>query len=316
MIVATSCVQNEYDIFEAWARHTLQHVDRLVVMTNDPKDPTLPLIRSLIEEGAPIEHVVKQPTTCFDDGLERTKLMKEHAVAKWHADWILPLDADEFIQGDLTPIVQEKGLLDYFWITYTPQSTDDLKILNPVERIRHRQKSYGPWIKVIVPKDLALNENSSIDPGGHGIKFDKHIHKAKRIVPEQVHLAHFPMRSAAQYATKVTSCALKLMTLKENPSWYCWHSKRDYNLLKTDPDKFQKEWSARAMENYTSVTAAGAPDRPRDVVKEVETIDKPIKYQGSELKYTSSRKIQNFWQASFQAAIDKAEQFAKELSKK
>ena len=93
--VAITCIKNEIDIVEAFTRHTLALVDQLVVLDNGSQDGTVDVLQALVKEGLPLEIV--------EDGLpgqyqpqRMTRLMHEHAVARYDADWVFPLDGDEF----------------------------------------------------------------------------------------------------------------------------------------------------------------------------------------------------------------------------
>src|SRR5207248_1347715 len=87
---------NEIDIIEAFVRHTLALVDRLVVLDNGSSDGTLAVLRALQAEGLPLD-LVEDPTPGMYQAQRMTRLLREWAVGRHGADWVLPLDADEFL---------------------------------------------------------------------------------------------------------------------------------------------------------------------------------------------------------------------------
>ncbi len=94
--VAITCVKNEIDIIEAFVRHTLALADRLVVLENGSRDGTCDVLRALEKEGLPLE-IVEDPSPGKYQSQRMTRLMRDWAVGRHQADWVLPLDADEFL---------------------------------------------------------------------------------------------------------------------------------------------------------------------------------------------------------------------------
>src|SRR5262249_25036579 len=94
-LVAISTVKNEIDIVEAFVRHTMNFVDHLVVADNGSTDGTLEILRGLEAEGLPLT-VSVDPSAGKYLSQRMTRLMRE-AVQRHAADWVVPLDADEFL---------------------------------------------------------------------------------------------------------------------------------------------------------------------------------------------------------------------------
>src|SRR5205814_5178182 len=97
-----------------------------------------------------------------------TRLMHEIAIGKYRADWVLPLDADEFViapQGEslIATDACEDAPIALPWRSYVPCDVDDAGQPNPVLRIRHRlRRENWHWIKVAIPAKLVAGTDALI----------------------------------------------------------------------------------------------------------------------------------------------------------
>ncbi len=126
-------------------------------------------------------------------------------------DWILPLDADEFLR----PADARDGLRILLsqlptnavtllpWATYVPLPEDDPREERVLRRIRHRKETEEPqFYKILLPS--AFHGDRYIIPlGSHGLA-DLRAEPCPHVKCPALRLAHFPVRSAAQIRTKVT----------------------------------------------------------------------------------------------------------------
>ena len=94
-VTAISMVRNEADVIEAFVRHHAEIVDELVVVDHRSVDGTDEMLRALAEEGLPLR-VRSEDSPVQRQNVVMTGLMRE-AAADGGADWVLPLDADEFL---------------------------------------------------------------------------------------------------------------------------------------------------------------------------------------------------------------------------
>ena len=212
-IVAICCVKNECDIIEAFVRHTLAFVDRLVVLDNGSSDGTLVILKALERDHELPIDVVEDASPGFWQWKRMTRLMKEFAVEKYRADWILALDVDEFIDmkrpkdfgGALSSM---SGLVSIGWRTYVPHFEDNEGELNPVVRIGHRLEGEpSVWSKVIVPRSIAEQKGIQYGQGSHTVTV-----KGRVLAGTPIHgarLAHFPIRDPQQWASKIAMRALQ-----------------------------------------------------------------------------------------------------------
>ena len=128
-VIAVACVRDESDIIEAFVRHNLAHVTRLIVLDNGSGDGTLEILNSLKEEGLHLD-ILHDPSPGKYLSQRMTRLMREHAIGRHEADWVLPLDADEFVSirenGLLVPDAADADKpLELPWHSYLPDSGDD-----------------------------------------------------------------------------------------------------------------------------------------------------------------------------------------------
>src|SRR5215475_7321698 len=95
-LIAITCVKNEIDIVEAFVRHNARHVDTLVVVDDGSTDGTYDVLRSLRASGLPLV-VMREPSVGDEQARSMTRLM-HMAVHQLGADWVVPIDADEFLE--------------------------------------------------------------------------------------------------------------------------------------------------------------------------------------------------------------------------
>jgi hypothetical protein len=161
--VAVTCVKNEIDIVEAFTRHTLALVDHLVVLDSGSQDGTVDVLHALAKEGLPLE-IMEDGSPGQYQPQRMTRLMHEHAVARHDADWVFPLDGDEFLMVSAgSSLIPEGAAADrpmlLAWRTYVPDNSDNPCELNPVLRIRRRRVVEGPEFAKAILLAASLTED-------------------------------------------------------------------------------------------------------------------------------------------------------------
>lgn len=284
--IGVACVKNESDIIEAFVRHNLYFLDRLIVLDHGSTDNTPTILRSLQKEGLNIE-VIRDDSIGKLQGEKMTVLMRQAAEAG--AKWVVLLDGDEFIKSSVKklPLPPENslGVLKVAWINYCAQADDDPSETNPVRRIRHRL-IYEPFeqgtllertlhIKSIVRQDIALHPQAQVMQGNHkiivgGVEADHQF-------LDLFALAHFSLRSPGQYASKISIGTLQQLARSSMSapidSFYLNHLK----LIQQDFDAFTQEFY-QLVPTYLELTNHS-----------LEKVCDPITYCGGTLRYT--RKI-------------------------
>ena len=280
-LVAISCVKNELDIIEAFVRHTLARADRLVVLDNGSTDGTRRILDQLMTEGLALD-VVDDPSPGNYQWSRMTALMRGHALARHDADWVLPVDADEFlIDPDLKSLLAADAASDrpfgLLWKSYVPDPRDDPQELNPVRRIRHRlAREARPCAKVAVPAALAKRPDLILDQGSHQITGG--TGPVPPVFGRGGHLAHFPGRSPDQFAAKVVLKHVQYLAMTtRHPDWGN-HYKTPVKLLRRDPRGF----AAGFHDMMLRYNLHDGQEFDSAVIAD------PIPYAGGALKYTAN----------------------------
>jgi hypothetical protein len=302
--IAVACVKNEVDIVEAFVRHTLAYVDRMVVLDNGSQDGTCDVLRAMEKEGLSLD-VVEDPSIGKYQAQRMTRLMREWAVGRYDADWVLALDGDEFLaipQG--SPLIPDElngdRPIPIPWRTYVPDEEDDASQPNPVLRIR-RRRAADQWelAKVMVPRSLAALPQANLAQGNHEILVD-----GQRCEPcsrGSGYLAHFPIRSPGQYAAKIAINSLQYQAMANRRSAESYHYREPFDLLKRDLAAFTASLSQTAL-RYSV---------PREAKIEPRTVFDPLPYRGGPLRYTPRvADTSAAWYALLSYAEDLARQYA------
>ena len=278
-LVAAACVKNEVDIVEPFVRHTLAFVDRLIVLDNGSQDGTRAVLAALQAERLALE-VIDDSSLGKYHADRSTRLMRE-AAGHHGADWVVMLDADEFLAsaGVLPPQGADPTRpLALPWRTYVPDDGDDAAELNPARRLGWRLvEEPHPHAKLIVPRTLALDADARLENGSHRIFLGAAACEA--IALPTAHLAHFPIRSAGQYRVKIATNYLQYQAMPDRHLGWGWHYRAPFLLLKRDPRGFDRALRSSA-EDYSSMHG------PRPTAA---TVRDPLAYRGGPLRYTPDR---------------------------
>ena len=198
-------VKNEADVIEAFVRHNLGHLEYLRVVDNDSTDGTFEILLELVDEGLPLT-VDRDPRLDHPQSDVMTEMLRNPLPG---TDWFFCLDADEFLESPTVPFAQavaewsQDRIYLLPWEYFVPTADDDPTITNPIQRIVHRRVAPGdPWqSKVAVPARFLGQPDLRIRHGNHLLEQNNGVTLPAR-PSESIRLAHFPVRSAAQMASK------------------------------------------------------------------------------------------------------------------
>jgi len=233
-ITTVSWVRNESDILEAFVRHHAAFAHRMVIVDHRSQDNSREMLERLKREGLPLD-------IRHDDRLGHfqaqvlTEIVREVADRD-DPDWILPLDADEFLVTlDTRSIEKTLGderqdmMLSIPWRTYVPLPSDPMKEPHVLRRITHRRVAEEPvWRKVILPRTVLRSTRGFIlAPGNHAAEDSGSLLPTR----ESTHLAlaHFPVRSVGQITRKVVAGWLssRLDTKHGRGAYFQWKALYD-----------------------------------------------------------------------------------------
>ncbi|AWJ93016.1 glycosyltransferase family 2 protein (plasmid) [Azospirillum baldaniorum] len=270
-VVAVARCKDEEDIIEAFVRHTLCFADDLVVLDNGSVDRSVDILKALRGEGLPL-HLFQHRDEVLVEDLHSNWLF-EAAIRQFSADWVLFLDADEFVH------VRTPNLVFRDWLLSTPSDLCGINVLlenyhplpeaaaapvgNVAERLTHRWPSMPP-----VPKIFYRHRGGprpSISAGHHYLSADGVVlpcHTQADVV-----LAHFNARSPWQLARKAMIGWLRMEASGTDArnTGIAANYRHMFDLLMDNPDVFM----------------AQVIDRRDDLVFD------PLPYAGGPLKYTA-----------------------------
>lgn len=203
MIIGIGMVKNEADIIEAFVRHNLHFVDELWLIENGSLDPT-PSILDLLKAHQHKVTVIKDHSFGYNQSEKITALYKRVLLER-KPDFVIPLDADEFIQAVSKDVLRQQlsairpGQIGrWLWRTHVPTDTSTDHIPTRFAKARrHEMVRHG---KIVIRCNGRHDDDAVIAQGYHSMT---RAGKPLRPVPLQGPvLAHIPVRSTHQLAQK------------------------------------------------------------------------------------------------------------------
>ncbi len=203
-------VKHEVDIIETLIRYNLKFFDEMITVLRSPFDDTQRIVEQLREDDLPIviEH---NHELGFSKAAWMNKVTRNALAAK-RADFLILLDADEFIKSpsrehfheeiNSLPVCATAALR---WESYVPTPDDPGVERNVIKRIQYRcAKEVNPICKVTVCKRFAEDSSLTIADGNHAVLCGQGPSQrpVTHVAFRGVSLAHFPVRSEAQFVSK------------------------------------------------------------------------------------------------------------------
>jgi hypothetical protein len=208
-IVGIAMVSNEVDIIETFVRFNLQYLTQLIVIVDYPTDGTASVLQDLVNEGLPIE--LRAPRfEGFHPGGETTLIAKE-LFAAGQADFVLPLDADEFLHlprpdylhAALPALNGRFGC--WRWRNFAPSGlSDSLPLFTNLSLQRLDEPE--PVYKVVLTPGF-LQSDYVVLRGHHCVvrQTEHGVQPLPMTELKSVRLAHMPIRSVGQTQRKLAN---------------------------------------------------------------------------------------------------------------
>jgi len=283
-LVAVSRVRNEADIIEAFVRHHCVHFHKLIILDDGSSDGTASLLGSLQAAGLPLV-VLKEQAIAYEQSRYMTLLLRM-AVDRFGADWVAPLDADEFVEPPpgttladcLAPCGPRLMSLSWNNFVWSPDS-DESAEPNPVLRLRLRLPPRADRTKLLVPAPL-VDDDTELSQGSHFLLRDGN---ALPSVPlTTVSLCHFPIRDPLQYAGKIAVGYLKYAAIPQWTGELGFHYVDPYRSLLAGGVETLKQRMPADSRRYSRDDPAGDGDGDGGAQ------DRPCDYRGGPLTLTPS----------------------------
>jgi len=216
-IVAIAAVGNEADVVEAFVRDNLEFVDHMLIAEHNALDGTHEILRALVSEGLPLT-TTRIGAPAFHQGPLTNGLLQEALVAL-APDWVIPLDADEFLDAEDRDTLERElaahchSHAHLRWVHHVPCADDDPAEAHPARRIRRRydyptpDPGANPWTWKIALNCRLLRpylERYELERGNHRVAFrgtaEPSAQPARTL--EHTVLRHYPVRSVEQLGLK------------------------------------------------------------------------------------------------------------------
>ena len=206
-IIGLSMVKNEGDIIEPFIRHNARYLDFMVILDNASVDDTRQIALKCARE---LKTVVVTDSSEFGyTQSERMTQLLLYSQSAYFADFVLLLDADEFISTpdrqtfelSLSSIPQGGvGLIPWRTFVLTPAdmggSSED-----PPRSLRHRRNiEYPLYRKAVLRLDGVYRQDLHVNQGNHGIASGRP--RLAKVILDDLPLLHFPVRSREQLVCK------------------------------------------------------------------------------------------------------------------
>ena len=207
-------VRNEADIVEAFVRHNASILDGMAIIDHGSIDGTLQILTALARERLPIILIKSAAPGYLQEQL--TTATARDVFRQTGADFVMPLDADEFVKIRSRDVFDRallaipprmNGLMH--WLTYVPDFSKvpqgTLALIASAKRMSPERQTFQKALMsrylLERPEATLANGNHYVANKLHGTSDDAEPHA--RIRDEFAALAHVPIRSAAQFVTKV-----------------------------------------------------------------------------------------------------------------
>ena len=240
MITAVSIVKNAADVIETMIRGNALVADSFYIVDHGSTDRTPEILESLKNEGFKINVVKDESQSHFQK--QRMEKAIKNAITEFDPGFILPLDDDEIIctndekadPGSVKPFIENLSQDDLYyvnWRIYIPTEYDPEAEINVANRQRFCFDDEPEMTKkVIIPAKIAKSADFQIAQGNH---FAESTSIRNHVLINEIRLAHYPVRSSLQIASKAVIGWLGHLTMPNIDPDTAIHWHRMYDVFKS-----------------------------------------------------------------------------------
>jgi len=275
---------NETDIIEPFVRHHAALFDLMLVIDDDSTDGTWAILERLRDEGLPLLLFRAQETGWPQT--EFTTILMHMAFDQHGADWVAPLDADEFIEppagaglADILPPTADL-LAQIRWNNFAWRRTITDEEPNPVVRLQTRMPPRIDSAKAIVPRAaLRGDKKARLLNGNHGL--ERAGARCGVLYYEQLPLCHYPVRSIEQFLSKAVINHLRYASLPNNQRPDIgFQYRKPFDLAKGSIEQLLP----KMIDQMELVSPVYALQPGGKMIGRIE--DRPLDYRGGPLLYS------------------------------
>lgn len=269
--VCLSVVRNEADVIEVFVRYHANIFDHVIVMEHHSKDGTADILDALVKEGLPLT-ILKSQAPYHAQGENMTFMLKE-TRQKYKPLVMMPLDADEFVVGDIKRAAYEflspMSTLAVTWRNYAPTQLNNPHVLRDITH-RHSKINIAQH-KPLIP-GILFDYDVHVKEGCHEVYSSSAM--VQLVMSNVIHLAHFPIRSSRQLTKKaLVGWTAKLANPANNglsPHWKMFFDKA-------------KKGNEFSLTELQALSLGYSFDHSGEVA---EMIDDPVPYKDIDIKYS------------------------------
>ncbi|MDD2704084.1 MAG: glycosyltransferase family 2 protein [Acidocella sp.] len=265
-IVSVTRILNEDDIVEAFIRHHAAHVDHMLFLDNGSSDRTLEILREMQAEGFPLK-VSQNPSVSFDE-IGANTWSYQVASQILGADWVVFLDADEFIATPnsaplVTLLPPDAPAITAKLVNYGQTREDNTDEPVVPWRMRWRDTAETHVEKLMLRGGLP---NIVVEAGNHGA-YSGGKKLAATLHPD-ITLAHYPRRNGWQIVQKMIAGRLKALAGGRAGAAHAQHYLSPFETLRDKP------WEVLLNEDFFA----------REFERS-QAVEEPLAYLGGPLSY-------------------------------
>ena len=238
-LLGISGVKNEQDVIEPFVRHNLQFLDRLIVLDNGSVDRTPEILEHLQQEFPAL--VVLHDDAFGNTQIERMNRLLHDGQRTHQPDFVVPLDADEFISAtDRTEFCNALaaippggyGVLAWQTFVITPDTVADCEA-DPPKLFQVRRREELPcYSKVILHTGGVAITDLELDFGSHNV-CSSTGRQVPRVSLAPLKLMHFPLRSRDQFLSRIVVGWMANLTRDPNASasGLAWQKRDNFDRI-------------------------------------------------------------------------------------